>query len=181
MKQFVLSDSLSFNYRLTRLQKVRLMHYSFHHPWMISFERTSNTRVTFSLLPNILRQECDIKKFPYLAPSRNKEQYINNIFTGSFDVSLKDKIIVDVREITYLITGVKYLFIECNPSGLTSRVSFITTKKTKIRYKPVAANKIYEMTNLEIINFLKSGDTLARAVMCNVNEVFINIPHFPFE
>lgn len=181
MKQIVLSDSLSFEYRLTQLQKVRLMHYSFHHPWMISFERTSKTKIIFRLLPNILKQECNVKKFPYLAPSRNKEQYINNIFTGSFDVSLKDKIIVDAREITYLITGVKSFCIECNPSGLTSRIEFITTKKTKICYKSVAANEIYEMNNLEITNFLKSGDALARAIIDNVNEVFINIPHFPFE
>lgn len=181
MKRIILSDSLSFEYRLTQLQKVRLMHYSFHHPWMIGFTRTSKTKIIFRLLPNILKQKCNVKKFPYLAPSRNKEQYINGIIIGSFDISLKDKIIVDTREIVYLITGVKSFCIECNPSVLTSRIYFITTKKTRIRYKPVMSDRIYKMTDLEITNFLKSGDTLAKAVMDNVNEVFINIPHFPFE
>lgn len=181
MKQIIIGDSSSFEYRLTQLQKVRLMHYSFHHPWMVSFERTSNTKIIFSLLPDILKQECNVKKFPYLSPSRNKEQYISGIITGVFDVSLRDKIIIDARENIYLITGVKYLFIDCNPSVLTSRVSFITTKKTKIHYKPVISNEIYRMTDLEITNFLKSGNELTRAVINNVDEVFINIPHFPFE
>jgi hypothetical protein len=181
MKQIIIGDSFSFEYRLTQLQKVRLMHYSFHHPWMIGFERASNTKIIFSLLPNILKQECDVKKFPYLSPARKKEQYINNIITGTFDVSLKDKIIIDTREIVYLITGVKSFCIECNPSVLTSRITFITTKKTRIHYKPVASDKVYRMTDLEITNFLKSGDVSAKAVMDNVNEVFINIPHFPFE
>ena len=94
MKRIKLSDSLRFEYHLTQLQPVRLMHYSFHHPWMVSFERTSNTKIIFSLLPDILKQECNIKKFPYLSPSRNKEQYMNGIIMWSFDVSLKDKIIV---------------------------------------------------------------------------------------
>ena len=181
MRQIVIGDSSSFEYRITQLQKVRLMHYSFHHPWMVSFERTSNTKITFSLLPNISKQECNVKKFPYLSPSRNKEQYINNITIGTFDVSLKDKIIIDTREIVYLITGVKSFCIECNPSVLTSRITFITTKKTRIYYKPVASDKIYRMTDLEITNFLKSGDTLARAVMDRASEVFINIPCFPFK
>ena len=181
MKQITIGDSSSFEYRLTQLQKVRLMHYSFHHPWMVSFERTSNTKIIFSLLPDILKQECNVKKFPYLSPSRKKEQYINNIIMGTFDVSLKDKIIICTREITYLITGVKSFCIECNPSVLTSRIDFITTKKTRIYYKPVASDKICRMTDLEITNFLKSGDTLTRAVIEGVNEVFINIPYFPFK
>jgi hypothetical protein len=181
MKQIIIGDSFSFEYRLTQLQKVRLMHYSFHHPWMIGFERTSNTKIIFSLLPNILKQECDVKKFPYLSPARKKEQYINNITIGTFDVSLKDKIIIDTREIVYLITGVKSFCIECNPNVLTSRINFITTKKTKIYYKPAIADKIYKMTDLEITNFLKSGNASAKVVMDNVNEVCINIPHFPFE
>lgn len=181
MRQIIIGGDSSFEYRLTQLQKVRLMHYSFHHPWMISFERTFNTRIMFSLLPDILKQECNVRKFPYLSPSRNKEQYINNIISGTFDVSLKDKIIICTREITYLITGVKYLFIDCNPSVLASRADFLTTKKTKIYYKPVSTDKIYRMTDLEIINFLKSGNALARAVINNVNEVFINIPCFPFK
>ena len=181
MRQIIIGDTFSFEYRLTQLQKVRLMHYSFHHPWMIGFERTSDTKIIFSLLPDILKGECNVKKFPYLSPSRNKEQYINNIIKGVFDVSLKDKIILCTREITYLITGVKYFCVECNPSVLTSRIYFITTKKTRIHYKPVASDNIYRMTDLEITNFLKSGDTSAKAVMDNVNEVFINIPCFPFK
>ena len=176
-----MGDTINFEYHITGLQKVKLTHYSFHYPWVFCFERTFGTKIIFSLLPNILKQKCNIKGFPYLSPSRSKEQYINNILRGVFDISLKDKVIVDVRGNIYLITGIKYLNIECNPQVLSSDIDFLTTEKTRIYYKPVSADKIYRMKDLEITNFFKSGNPFNRARIGNVNEVFINILRFPFD